>query len=157
MLACFLPLKDLQEQIQRSFKVGVGYGWPLRSQKELVALTKQVSDLLIWSSGPIGLPFKRKKDLGYGHQYIAHDIRTPLTIASGYTQQIIKGGTQEEENWRKLLPIFKSSQNAGISLLEYRRLMEGAIQPRLSDVNLNKSLTQLFQYYDSLSVKRGLT
>ena len=38
------------------------------------------------------------------------------------------------------------------SLLEYRRLMEGAIQPRLSDVDLSQVLTQqLFQYYDSLT------
>ena len=35
---------------------------------------------------------------------------------------------------------------------EYRRLMEGAIQPRLSDVDLSQVLTQqLFQYYDSLT------
>ena len=36
--------------------------------------------------------------------------------------------------------------------MEYRRLMEGAIQPRISDVDLSQVLTQqLFQYYDSLS------
>ena len=43
------------------------------------------------------------------------------------------------------------------SLLEYRRLMEGAIQPRISDVDLSQVLTQqLFQYYDSLS-EAGIT
>ena len=48
---------------------------------------------------------------------IAHDIRTPLTIASGYTQQIIKGGTQEEEKAEE--NCFQSSsrlKTPGISL-----------------------------------------
>ena len=83
---------------------------------------------------------------------IAHDILTPLTIASGYTQQIIKGGTQEEEKLKKIASNLQVVSKRLESLLEYRRLMEGAIQPRISDVDLSQVLTQqLFQYYDSLS------
>ncbi len=44
-------------------------------------LTKQVSDLFDQIERPIGLPFKRK-DLDMAIKNIAHDIRTPLTIAS---------------------------------------------------------------------------
>ena len=48
---------------------------------------------------------------------IAHDIRTPLTIASGYTQQIIKGGTQEEEKLKKIASNLQSRlKTLGISL-----------------------------------------
>jgi len=130
-------LKDLQEQIQQKLQNGSGVRLTSRvSKKELVALTKQVSDLF------------DQIDISN----IAHDIRTPLTIASGYTQQIIKGGTQEEEKLKKIASNLQVVSKRLESLLEYRRLMEGAIQPRISDVDLSQVLTQqLFQYYDSLS------
>ncbi len=82
---------------------------------------------------------------------IAHDIRTPLTIASGYTQQIIKGGTQEEEKLKKIASNLQVVSKRLESLLEYRRLMEGN-SASVSNVDLSQVLTQqLFQYYDSLS------
>ncbi len=61
-------------------------------KKELVALTKQVSDLFDQIERTNRIAFQ-KKTLDMAISNIAHDIRTPLTIASGYTQQIIKGGT----------------------------------------------------------------
>ena len=55
-------LRDLQEQIQQKLQSGSGVRLTSQvSKKELVALTKQVSDLFDRSSGPIGLPFKRKR------------------------------------------------------------------------------------------------
>ncbi len=121
-------------------------------KKELAALTKQVSDLFEQIERTNRIAFQEKKTLDMAISNIAHDIRTPLTIASGYTQQIIKGGTQEEEKLKKIASNLQVVSKRLESLLEYRRLMEGAIQPRLSDVNLSQVLTQqLFQYYDSLS------
>ena len=121
-------------------------------KKELIALTKQVSDLFDQIERTNRIAFQEKKTLDMAISNIAHDIRTPLTIASGYTQQIIKGGTQEEEKLKKIASNLQVVSKRLESLLEYRRLMEGAIQPRISDVNLSQVLTQqLFQYYDSLS------
>ena len=121
-------------------------------KKELVALTKQVSDLFEQIERTNRIAFQEKKTLDMAISNIAHDIRTPLTIASGYTQQIIKGGTQEEEKLKKIASNLQVVSKRLESLLEYRRLMEGAILPRISDVHLSQVLTQqLFQYYDSLS------
>lgn len=118
----------------------------------MVALTKQVSDLFDQIERTNRIAFQEKKTLDMAISNIAHDIRTPLTIASGYTQQIIKGGTQEEEKLKKIASNLQVVSKRLESLLEYRRLMEGAIQPRISDVDLSQVLTQqLFQYYDSLS------
>ena len=86
-------------------------------KKELVALTKQVSDLFDQIERTNRIAFQEKKTLDMAISNIAHDIRTPLTIASGYTQQIIKGGTQEEEKLKK--NCFQSSsrlKTIGISL-----------------------------------------
>ena len=107
---------------------------------------------LIRSSGPIGLPFKRKKTLDMAISNIAHDIRRTLTIASGYTQQIIKGGTQEEEKLKKIASNLQVVSKRLESLWNTDAWWRGAIQPRISDVDLSQVLTQqLFQYYDSLS------
>ena len=146
-------LKDLQEQIQQKLQNGSGVRLTSRvSKKELVALTKQVSDLFDQIERTNRIAFQEKKTLDMAISNIAHDIRTPLTIASGYTQQIIKGGTQEEEKLKKIASNLQVVSKRLESLLEYRRLMEGAIQPRISDVDLSQVLTQqLFQYYDSLS------
>ena len=146
-------LKDLQEQIQKKLQSGSGVRLTSQvSKKELVALTNQVSDLFDQIERTNRIAFQEKKTLDMAISNIAHDIRTPLTIASGYTQQIIKGGTQEEEKLKKIASNLQVVSKRLESLLEYRRLMEGAIQPRISDVNLSQVLTQqLFQYYDSLS------
>ena len=146
-------LKDLQEQIQQKLQNGSGVRLTSQvSKKELVALTKQVSDLFDQIERTNRIAFQEKKTLDMAISNIAHDIRTPLTIASGYTQQIIKGGTQEEEKLKKIASNLQVVSKRLESLLEYRRLMEGAIQPRISDVDLSQVLTQqLFQYYDSLS------
>ena len=120
-------------------------------------MTKQVSDLFDQIERTNRIAFQEKKTLDMAISNIAHDIRTPLTIASGYTQQIIKGGTQEEEKLKKIASNLQVVSKRLESLLEYRRLMEGAIQPRISNVNLSQVLTQqLFQYYDSLS-EAGIT
>lgn len=147
-------LRDLQEQIQKKLQSGSGVRLTSQvSKKELVALTKQVSDLFDQIERTNRIAFQEKKTLDMAISNIAHDIRTPLTIASaGYTQQIIKGGTQEEEKLKKIASNLQVVSKRLESLLEYRRLMEGAIQPRISDVDLSQVLTQqLFQYYDSLS------
>ena len=146
-------LTDLQEQIQKKLQNGSGVRLTSRvSKKELVALTKQVTDLFDQIERTNRIAFQEKKTLDMAISNIAHDIRTPLTIASGYTQQIIKGGTQEEEKLKKIASNLQVVSKRLESLLEYRRLMEGAIQTRISDVNLSQVLTQqLFQYYDSLS------
>ena len=86
-------------------------------QKELVALTKQVSDLFDQIERTNRIAFQEKKTLDMAISNIAHDIRTPLTIASGYTQQIIKGGTQEEEKLKKIASNLQVvSKTPGISL-----------------------------------------
>ena len=97
-------LTDLQEQIQQKLQNGSGVRLTSQvSKKELVALTKQVSDLFDQIERTNRIAFQEKKTLDMAISNIAHDIRTPLTIASGYTQQIIKGGTQEEEKLKALV------------------------------------------------------
>ena len=87
-------------RFKRSFKAVVGRLTSQVSKRMWSPLTTPAGQIsLIRSSGPNPDCLSREKTLDMAIGNIAHDIRTPLTIASGYTQQIIKGGTQEEESW----------------------------------------------------------
>ena len=45
---------------------------------------------------------REKQTLDMAISNIAHDIRTPLTIASGYTQQLLKTENPESESLKKI-------------------------------------------------------
>lgn len=84
---------------------------------------------------------------------IAHDIRTPLTIADGYLQQMIKNTSDENKALVKIkynLEIV--SQRLGV-LLEYQSLLENK-EIEVEVINLNTLLKNiLLQYYDRLTEK----
>ena len=69
---------------------------------------------------------QEKKTLDMAISNIAHDIRTPLTIASGYTQQLLKDDSQESQQLIKIADSLGNGIQTAGSLMEYRRLMEGS-------------------------------
>ena len=114
-----------RSRFKRNFKAEGGVRLTSQlSKKELVALTKQVSDLFDQIERTNRIAFQEKKTLDMAISNIAHDIRTPLTIASGYTNKSLKGGTQEEEKLKKIASNLQVVSKRLESLLEYRRLME---------------------------------
>ena len=70
---------------------------------------------------------QEKKTLDMAISNIAHDIRTPLTIASGYTQQLLKDDSQESQQLIKIADSLGMVSKRLEALMEYRRLMEGNI------------------------------
>ena len=148
-----IAVKDVAQQIrQKRQQASSSRLAPSVHLASILELTEEVEEIFQELDKTTFVVQQEKKTLDMAISNIAHDIRTPLTIASGYTQQIIKGGTQEEEKLKKIASNLQVVSKRLESLLEYRRLMEGAILPRISDVHLSQVLTQqLFQYYDSLS------
>ena len=95
---------------------------------------------------------QERRDLDQAISNIAHDIRTPLTIASGYTQQLLKDADKEQmdQQLQKIADNLSMVSRRLEALMEYRRLMEGAIRPKLQRVDLSQLVTQqLFAYYDA--------
>ena len=95
---------------------------------------------------------REKQTLDMAISNIAHDIRTPLTIASGYTQQLIKSPERQSRNLHK-----KIAQHLDFSfpkrleaLLEYRSLMEGAVKPETGRSGFFQLLSpkKTLAYYD---------
>ena len=97
---------------------------------------------------------REKQTLDMAISNIAHDIRTPLTIASGYTQQLLKQKILSLRVWENCSSS-QSSFKRLEALLDYRRLMEGAVKPDLSELEVSTFMTQkLLTYYDSFQTAK---
>ena len=148
-----LTIRSLTSQIRDKRRTGSQVRLTLRDQApSLVALTDEVEQLFQEIDKMSFVTQQEKKTLDMAISNIAHDIRTPLTIASGYTQQIIKDADKDQMDQQ----LQKIADNLGMvsrrleALMEYRRLMEGAIRPSLQRVDLSQLVTQqLFAYYDA--------
>ncbi|GGP11404.1 sensor histidine kinase [Oceanobacillus neutriphilus] len=86
---------------------------------------------------------------------ITHDIRTPLTVASGYTQQLLRKNTDEQEILEKIQDNIRTVSGRLDILLEYQNLLEQSVQPVFEPVNLTELVKQeLLQFYDVLNEKK---
>ncbi|WP_148880519.1 sensor histidine kinase [Streptococcus sp. Marseille-P7376] len=148
-----LTIRSLTSQIRAKRRTGSQIRLTLRDQApSLVALTNEVEQLFQEIDKMSFVTQQEKKTLDMAISNIAHDIRTPLTIASGYTQQLLKDADKDQMDQQ----LQKIADNLGMvsrrleALMEYRRLMEGAIRPKLERVDLSQLVTQqLFAYYDA--------
>ena len=148
-----LTIRSLTSQIRAKRRTGSQVRLTLRDQSpSLVALIDEVEQLFQEIDKMSFVTQQEKKTLDQAISNIAHDIRTPLTIASGYTQQLLKDADKDQMDQQ----LQKIADNLGMvsrrleALMEYRRLMEGAIRPKLQRVDLSQLVTQqLFAYYDA--------
>ena len=148
-----LTIRSLTSQIRDKRRTGSQVRLTLRDQSpSLVTLTNEVELLFQEIDKMSFVTQQEKKTLDMAISNIAHDIRTPLTIASGYTQQLLKDADKDQMDQQ----LQKIADNLGMvsrrleALMEYRRLMEGAIRPKLQRVDLSQLVTQqLFAYYDA--------
>ena len=148
-----LTIRSLTQQIGDKRRTGSQVRLTLRDQSpSLVALTDEVEQLFQEIDKMSFVTQQEKKTLDMAISNIAHDIRTPLTIASGYTQQLLKDADKEQmdQQLQKIADNLSMVSRRLEALMEYRRLMEGAIRPKLQRVDLSQLVTQqLFAYYDA--------
>lgn len=148
-----LTIRSLTSQIRDKRRTGSQVRLTLRDQSpSLVALIDEVEKLFEEIDKMSFVTQQEKKTLDMAISNIAHDIRTPLTIASGYTQQLLKDADKEQmdQQLQKIADNLSMVSRRLEALMEYRRLMEGAIRPKLQRVDLSQLVTQqLFAYYDA--------
>ena len=148
-----LTIRSLTSQIRDKRRTGSQVRLTLRDQSpSLVALTDEVEQLFQEVDKMSFVTQQEKKTLDMAISNIAHDIRTPLTIASGYTQQLLKDADKDQmdQQLQKIADNLSMVSRRLEALMEYRRLMEGAIRPKLQRVDLSQLVTQqLFAYYDA--------
>lgn len=145
-----IAIRDLSRQIEEKIRSGsmkrIGVNF---FSKTILRLHKQIENLFQEVEQNQLIMKREKHTLDMAISNIAHDIRTPLTIASGYTQQLIKHPDNSSETLNKIAHHQDLVSKRLEALLEYRHLMEGAVKPKLEELDLSTFITKkTLAYYD---------
>lgn len=145
-----LAVRDLSRQIEEKIRSGsmkrIGVNF---FSKTILRLHNQIENLFQEVEQNQLIMKHEKRTLDMAISNIAHDIRTPLTIASGYTQQLIKHPEPNPETLNKIAHHLDLVSKRLEALLEYRHLMEGAVKTKLEELDLSTFLTKkTLAYYD---------
>lgn len=145
-----LTVRDLSRQIEEKIRSGsmkrIGVNF---FSKTILRLHNQIENLFQEVEQNQLIMKREKRTLDMAISNIAHDIRTPLTIASGYTQQLIKHPDNSSETLNKIAHHQDLVSKRLEALLEYRHLMEGAVKPKLEELDLSTFITKkTLAYYD---------
>ncbi len=145
-----IAIKDLSRQIEEKIRSGsmkrIGVNF---FSKTILRLHNQIENLFQEVEENQLIMKREKRTLDMAISNIAHDIRTPLTIASGYTQQLIKHPDNSSETLNKIAHHQDLVSKRLEALLEYRHLMEGAVKPKLEELDLSTFITKkTLAYYD---------
>ena len=145
-----LTVRDLSRQIEEKIRSGsmkrIGVNF---FSKTILRLHNQIENLFQEVEQNQLIMKREKRTLDMAISNIAHDIRTPLTIASGYTQQLIKNPEPNPETLNKVAHHLDLVSKRLEALLEYRHLMEGAVKPKLEELDLSTFITKkTLTYYD---------
>ena len=103
LLRYHLTVRDLSRQIEEKIRSGsmkrIGVNF---FSKTILRLHNQIENLFQEVEQNQLIMKHEKRTLDIAISNIAHDIRTPLTIASGYTQQLIKHPDNSQETLSKI-------------------------------------------------------
>lgn len=145
-----IAIRDLSRQIEEKIRSGSMKGIGLNFfSKTILRLHKQIENLFQEVEQNQLIMKHEKRTLDMAISNIAHDIRTPLTIASGYTQQLIKHPDNSQKTLNKIAHHQDLVSKRLEALLEYRHLMEGAVKPKLEELDLSTFITKkTLAYYD---------
>lgn len=145
-----IAIRDLSRQIEEKIRSGsmkrIGVNF---FSKTILRLHNQIENLFQEVEQNQLIMKREKRTLDMAISNIAHDIRTPLTIASGYTQQLIKHSDNSSETLNKIAHHQDLVSKRLEALLEYRHLIEGAVKPKLEELDLSTFITKkTLAYYD---------
>lgn len=145
-----IAIRDLSRQMEEKIRSGsmkrIGVNF---FSKTILRLHNQIENLFQEVEQNQLIMKREKRTLDMAISNIAHDIRTPLTIASGYTQQLIKHPDNSSETLNKIAHHQDLVSKRLEALLEYRHLMEGAVKPKLEELDLSTFITKkTLAYYD---------
>lgn len=133
--------------------------------KTLIQLTNQMNQQLKINKQMHQDRERESQEFDRAINNIAHDLRTPLTVASGYNQYLAKHpGLPSEERQKfleKILGQQKVAEEKLEELLTYNRLKEKEMTLNLSLVNLSqvleKNLLNYFQAFQNQGIYLEIT
>lgn len=121
---------------------------------EIVALTQEIDTLLNRHQAVLSQSIQSKNQLDLAIHNISHDLRTPLTVASGYAQLLKTNSSLSDDVHQQ---VFKLDHNLALLtkhldlLLLYNRLIENRITITPTPVNVSARLQEAcLNVYDAL-------
>ncbi|WP_203648472.1 sensor histidine kinase [Secundilactobacillus yichangensis] len=127
----------------------------------VVALTQQINHMIAKQQATHQHSVQTQQQLDLAIHNISHDLRTPLTVASGYSQLLLTNENLPETEHGQVSKLNQNLQTLSKHLnllLLYNRLLENRITITPKQLNLSKLLTQTcLNYYDALQRKQIMT
>lgn len=127
----------------------------------VVALTQQINHMIAKQQATHQHSVQTQQQLDLAIHNISHDLRTPLTVASGYSQLLLTNENLPEAEHQQVSKLNQNLQTLSKHLnllLLYNRLLENRITITPKQLNLSKLLTQTcLNYYDALQRKQIMT
>ena len=137
--------------------------WRLRLSQQsrtLVDLSQAIQEVFKDQEAERITSQQERRDLDQAISNIAHDIRTPLTIASGYTQQALKQVKAQElpdaQTLEKVHQQLKQVSGRLEALLDYRRVLEHEVKPSFARVDVHQLLLETALTYYEAFQRAGL-
>ena len=117
----YLAVKSLSKQIEEKLVEESHRRITLKNQpKSLVTLTNRIESLFTEIEKTKLVALQEKKTMDMAISNIAHDIRTPLTVASGYAQQSLRSSSEDDMAMEKISKNLLTVSKRLEALLEYR-------------------------------------
>lgn len=127
----------------------------------VVALTQQINHMIAKQQATHQHSVQTQQQLDLAIHNISHDLRTPLTVASGYSQLLLTNENLPEAEHQQVSKLNQNLQTLSKhlnQLLLYNRLLENRITITPKPLNLSKLLTQTcLNYYDALQQRQIMT
>lgn len=131
------------------------------TNSELISLAQALNRFLRVNKQAYQGMQKSGEDFDVAIHNITHDLRTPLTVASGYSQYLRSNPelllAERQELLTKVVNNLETVENRLEKLLEYNRVSEQAVVPQLTTINLSQLLEEkCLSYYQSFQEKEIL-
>ena len=139
-------LKNVSAQINKICNQETNLEIVLNSRNPIIVRLAREINLIIAKQKKSRLDMQiATRQLDTAINNISHDLRTPLTVASGYTQYILENNLNKNEQNTLLsntLTNLKSVEEKLEDLLEYNKLNEDRIVLNLEKINLSRVLQE---------------
>ncbi|RRG09928.1 MAG: sensor histidine kinase [Lactobacillus sp.] len=163
-ITCYLlwliyNVQSINQQLEQINQETTNSQITLKSQSFLLKILAQnINQLIIAQQQTNQHYLTSKLQLDLAIHNIAHDLRTPLTISSGYAQVLLKQTTANSINQRPVQQLNKNltilSKHLDLLLL-YNRIIENRIQIQIVPIDVSEQLQQqCLSFYDAFQKQK---
>lgn len=143
------PIEKMNRQGRKLARGNYDADFPTSSYKEI----NQLGETLNFAAEELGKTDRLRKDLIAN---VSHDLRTPLTMISGYAEMMLDiPGENTEENIQVIADETRRLTTLVNNLLDVSKLESGTVKMNCTRYSISDSLNALAQRYSAMAAKNG--